>query len=114
MTDAAAGGVQGAAPARGAALEASIIFVIVALDQLTKYVVRAEIPVHGSVPVVRATGGLADTVRDGETGFSFTPFTADAFWMALQRALLVYNTDPTAWARLRHNGMASNFSWAVL
>jgi glycogen synthase len=31
--------------------------------------------------------------------------------MALQRALLVYNTDAAAWARLRHNGMASNFSW---
>jgi len=66
---------------------------------------------YGSVPVVRATGGLADTVRDGDTGFTFEPFTAEAFWMALQRALLVYNTDAKAWARLRHNGMASNFSW---
>ena len=66
---------------------------------------------YGSVPVVRATGGLADTVRDGGTGFTFDAFTAEAFWTALQRALLVYNTDADAWARLRRNGMASNFSW---
>jgi len=66
---------------------------------------------YGSVPVVRSTGGLTDTVQDGETGFTFDAFTAEAFWMALQRALLVYNTDTDAWARLRHNGMAANFSW---
>lgn len=67
---------------------------------------------YGSVPVVRSTGGLADTVGDGHTGFTFHEFTADAFWMALQRALLVYNTDAEAWARLQRNGMAANFSWA--
>ena len=67
---------------------------------------------YGSVPVVRRTGGLADTVRDGETGFTFDAFTADAFWMALQRALLVYNTDKTGWARLQRNGMSEDFSWA--
>ena len=66
---------------------------------------------YGSVPVVRATGGLADTVTDGQTGFTFHEFTASAFWMALQRALLVYNADATAWTRLRHNGMGANFSW---
>jgi starch synthase len=67
---------------------------------------------YGSVPVVRSTGGLADTVLDGQTGFTFREFTVDAFWMALQRALLVYNTDEEAWARLQHNGMNANFSWA--
>jgi len=66
---------------------------------------------YGSVPVVRATGGLADTVKDGATGFAFEEFTAEAFWRALQRALLVYNTDAAAWARIQHNGMSSNFSW---
>jgi len=66
---------------------------------------------YGSVPVVRSTGGLADTVRDGHTGFTFHEFTADAFWVALQRALLVHNTDATGWAGLRHNGMTANFSW---
>jgi starch synthase len=66
---------------------------------------------YGSVPVVRATGGLADTVRDGHTGFSFGPFTADDFWMALQRALFVYNTDATSWGRIQRNGMEANYSW---
>jgi starch synthase len=66
---------------------------------------------YGSVPVVRRTGGLADTVRDGETGFTFDAFTENAFWTALQRALLVFNTDAQAWARLRRNGMNANFSW---
>lgn len=66
----------------------------------------------GSVPVVRSTGGLADTVRDGGTGFTFEAFTAEAFWLALQRALLVYNTDADGWARLRRNGMSADFSWS--
>lgn len=68
---------------------------------------------YGSVPVVRRTGGLADTVRDGETGFTFDEFTPAAFWTALQRALLVYNTDAGAWGRLQHNGMAADHSWSL-
>ena len=67
---------------------------------------------YGSVPVVRRTGGLADTVRDGVTGFTFDAYTADAFWTALQRALLVYNTDAASWARIRHAGMTSCVSWS--
>jgi starch synthase len=66
---------------------------------------------YGSVPVARRTGGLADTVREGLTGFTFDEFTAASFWTALQRALLVHNTDADAWARLQHNGMSANFSW---
>ncbi len=66
---------------------------------------------YGSVPVVRATGGLADTVRDGYNGFTFLEFSPEAFWMALQRALFVHNADKDAWTRIRHNGMSSNFSW---
>ena len=46
---------------------------------------------YGSLPVVRATGGLADTVQDGETGFSFGPFDAGAFWEALSRGLDRYH-----------------------
>jgi starch synthase len=66
---------------------------------------------YGSVPVVRSTGGLADTVRDGDTGFTFKPYTAEAFWTALQRALLVYNTDGEAWRRLQGRGMTADHSW---
>ena len=67
---------------------------------------------YGSVPVVRRTGGLADTVQDGETGFTFDEFTPGAFWTALQRALLAYNTDAGAWARLQQNGMTTDHSWS--
>ena len=46
---------------------------------------------YGCVPIVRETGGLADTVRDGITGFTFYDFKADDFFNAIQRALLHYN-----------------------
>jgi starch synthase len=67
---------------------------------------------YGSVPVVRATGGLADTVRDGQTGFTFVQHTAEDFWMALQRALFVYNADPETFRFIQRNGLAADFSWA--
>jgi starch synthase len=66
---------------------------------------------YGSVPVVRATGGLADTVQDGFNGFSFFDYSADAFWHALQRAIYVYNVDQSAWQQVQRNGMRADFSW---
>jgi signal peptidase II len=68
MTDPAAGGVQGAAPRRGAALEAAVIVVVVALDQATKLLVRTEVPVHGSVPLVP---DLLNIVHVRNTGAAF-------------------------------------------
>jgi len=65
----------------------------------------------GSVPVVRATGGLADTVQDGVTGFTFDDYSADAFWNALQRALYIYNVDRDSWRQIQRNGMTTDFSW---
>jgi starch synthase len=66
---------------------------------------------YGSVPVVRATGGLVDTVQDGVTGFAFRDFSVEACAAALQRAIWVYRTDPEGWRRLQQNGMAADFSW---
>lgn len=66
---------------------------------------------YGSVPVVRATGGLADTVRDGVTGFLFDDFSAEAFWHALQRALYIYNVDQASWRAIQRNGLTTDFSW---
>jgi starch synthase len=66
---------------------------------------------YGSVPVARATGGLADTVLDSETGFLFTEYNADAFWNALQRAIYVYNVDKPRWQTIQQNGMAADYSW---
>ena len=66
---------------------------------------------YGSVPVVRATGGLADTVEDGVTGFSFHDYNSDAFWQALSRAIYVYNVDKPRWQQIQQNGMTADFSW---
>jgi starch synthase len=66
---------------------------------------------YGAVPVVRATGGLADTVRHGETGFTFTHYSADDLWHTLREALSLYRADPEGWRALQRRGMASDYSW---
>jgi starch synthase len=66
---------------------------------------------YGSVPVVRATGGLADTVRPHVTGFTFTHYTADAFWHALCEALYIYRVDPDNWRAIQQKGMRTDYSW---
>ena len=66
---------------------------------------------YGSVPVVRGTGGLLDTVQDGQTGFIFHDYTADAFWAALQRAIYIYNVDRPRWQSIQRKGMTADFSW---
>ena len=67
---------------------------------------------YGSVPVVRATGGLADTVQDSITGFAFYDYNWESFWHALQRAIFVYNVDRTSWQQIQFNGMSADFSWS--
>jgi starch synthase len=66
---------------------------------------------YGAVPVVRATGGLADTVRPGTTGFTFPNYSADDFWNCLQEALYVLRVDPENWRALQTRGMSSDYSW---
>lgn len=71
---------------------------------------------YGTVPLVRRTGGLADTVRrfdprTGEgTGFSFNEFTSEALLQELRFAFDVYR-NKVLWRRLVQNGMAQDFSW---
>ncbi len=68
---------------------------------------------YGTVPLVRATGGLNDTVREGLTGngFRFHPYTAAALEDTLQRAFTAFR-DPRSWAILRERGMREDHSWA--
>ncbi len=72
---------------------------------------------YGTVPVVRATGGLDDTVHEWVaasrlgTGFKFKEFTAAAMVEAMDQALTV-RRDQEAWAALMRNGMAQEFGWA--
>ena len=71
---------------------------------------------YGSVPVVRATGGLDDSVIDlgqGDalaTGIKFTDYSAEALGQALGRALALY-ARPKRLAKVRDNGMRADFSW---
>lgn len=72
---------------------------------------------YGTVPVVRATGGLADTVQEFDpatgdgTGFRFDEYSADAFKSAIARALDCWK-DRQSWSRMVRNGMLANFSWS--
>lgn len=67
---------------------------------------------YGSVPIVRATGGLNDTVREGwdGNGFVFHQYEARHFIEAIDRALTTYD-EPRSWAILRERGMRENNSW---
>jgi starch synthase len=71
---------------------------------------------YGTVPVVRKTGGLTDTVADynpktGQgTGFLFKEYSAPALIASLRRALEVYS-DRNKWKGLVRNGMKQDFSW---
>ena len=65
---------------------------------------------YGAPPIVRHVGGLADTVEDEVTGFSFEPYTPDAFQEATFRALDRFR-HPAKWQSIVRQGMASDFSW---
>jgi starch synthase len=72
---------------------------------------------YGTVPVVRATGGLADTVVDYDSdpergnGFSFRDYTPEALLGALGRAVKLYRSDPDSWRELQLRGMRADHSW---
>jgi len=73
---------------------------------------------YGTIPVVRATGGLADTVvqyneRLGDgTGFKFAPYIYTALVEAVQQAILLHK-QPKKWEKLMRNAMACDFSWSA-
>lgn len=76
---------------------------------------------YGAVPVVRATGGLADTVRDltpesmdagNATGFSFEHYHVAELEWALRRALDTYRNRPDLWRQVVENGMKQDWSWS--
>jgi starch synthase len=66
---------------------------------------------YGAVPVVRATGGLADTVRASVTGFTFANYNSEDFWNTLQQAIYIYRNDPETWRTIQQNGMRNDYSW---
>jgi starch synthase len=71
---------------------------------------------YGTIPIVRATGGLEDTITDFDpqtgagTGFKFTDYTAAALLACIEHALQTFRR-PKAWAALMCNAMRVDFSW---
>jgi starch synthase len=71
---------------------------------------------YGTVPVVRATGGLDDTIEEWDpkqgtgTGFKFKGMRAEGLRDAIDRALAAFE-DKEGWKKLMLNGMARNYSW---
>ena len=71
---------------------------------------------YGTIPVVRAVGGLKDTVQDYNadsqtgTGFVFQPYASSGLLTAIDRGIAVFH-DPQAWTALQRRAMAMDFSW---
>lgn len=71
---------------------------------------------YGTVPIVRATGGLDDTIDDVDaapgygTGFKFTDYSPEALAGAVRRALAAY-ADRSSWERVMREGMRRDHSW---
>lgn len=71
---------------------------------------------YGTVPIVRAVGGLDDTVQNFDSvtgtgnGFKFGPYSADRFLERIYEALFAY-ADPETWRTIQRNGMEQDNSW---
>lgn len=72
---------------------------------------------YGTVPIIRETGGLKDTVRpyeacrDSGNGFTFTNYDSGNMFYTIREAVRLYQDDPKAFHRLQKRGMEENFSW---
>jgi len=72
---------------------------------------------YGTVPVVRRTGGLSDTIHEFDprtkkgNGFTFDEYSPGAFIASVKRAVEIYRT-PSLWKLLMKNGMTEDHSWA--
>ncbi len=71
---------------------------------------------YGTIPIVRKTGGLADTVIDFDrepvtgTGFVFEEYTPEALWDATQRTIRTFHDD-RQWSKVVQNAFGKDFSW---
>ena len=72
---------------------------------------------YGTVPIVRETGGLKDTVqpyeawRDAGTGFTFANYASGDMLYVIREAVYLYKDYPDAFGRLRQRAMSCDFSW---
>jgi len=75
---------------------------------------------YGSIPIVRSTGGLKDSVEnleddltnsDAATGFVFEQYNSKTLLNILQKSLSLYTSNPEIWRQLQHSAMTHDFSW---
>ena len=72
---------------------------------------------YGAPPVVRFTGGLADTVVDADAdadagnGFGFDDYTPEALLATVHRAMGTFREQPERWAELQRAGMTADWGW---
>ncbi len=73
---------------------------------------------YGTIPVVRATGGLDDTIEDFDpgtgrgNGFKFTAYSHEDMVAKVEEAVNLFNRDEEGWKRLMQNAMACDYSWS--
>jgi len=73
---------------------------------------------YGTVPIVRATGGLDDTIENWDaksrrgTGFKFVDYSGEALLLTMRQTLKVFR-DQAVWQQIMRNGMSKDFSWTA-
>ncbi len=65
---------------------------------------------YGTIPLVRKTGGLADTVIDGKTGIVFGPYTMTELMQSIEKTINIYHKS-SAWNQMVRRVMRQDFSW---
>lgn len=66
---------------------------------------------YGTLPIARKTGGLADSILDGETGFLFSEPSGQAIVDTVKKAFTIYSEGTERFEGMRHKAMAQDFSW---
>jgi starch synthase len=66
---------------------------------------------YGSIPIVRKTGGLADSVEDGVTGFTFDDYDPKELARTMAKALVLRGSDTKAWEAMVKAAMKEDFGW---
>ena len=66
---------------------------------------------YGALPIVRATGGLKDTVEDGETGFVFEEYSPEALFAVIERAVGRFGVKNVEFRQMIARAMRADFSW---
>ncbi len=65
----------------------------------------------GTLPIAHKTGGLVDSIRDGDNGFLFDKYTSEALEKTLKKALQIWRSDKSNYKKMVENAMDTDFSW---